>query len=205
MPVPLFQSVVSWLTATMIAAAPLSRFSPGRVNQSAVESAEDATARYGDLAEAVARVAYDPDEPPLFAGPHGRAKTALLLLSVAYHESGFRRDVGTGELRGDHGRSCSYFQFNIGTGTNLAGHTCDDLLASHEVAARDALKLVRVAMRTCIRLSVPNRLSMYVSGRCVPHRQAKARYTTAMRWFSIASVPGHDEMVMRSRPEPFLD
>ena len=32
-------------------------------------------------------VAYDESEPPLFDGEDGRYKTALLLLSIAYHES----------------------------------------------------------------------------------------------------------------------
>jgi len=32
-------------------------------------------------------IAYDPAEDPLFEGEDGRLKTALLLLSIAYHES----------------------------------------------------------------------------------------------------------------------
>src|SRR5207248_3830086 len=44
----------------------------------------------GLLADAVVHaraVAYDDDEAPLFAGDEGRFKTALLLISIAHHES----------------------------------------------------------------------------------------------------------------------
>ena len=48
-----------------------------------------ATVRY-EVASAATEVAYDPAEPPLFRGPHGRARTALRLATIDAHESGLQ-------------------------------------------------------------------------------------------------------------------
>lgn len=183
---PVLKPVVSWLFATMLSAVPPERLSYGRTYAEAVETIDQAKTRYEEFAAVVALVAYDPAEKPLFDGPDGRAKTAALMLSVAYYESGFRRDVATGRgkhARGDHGRSCTPWQFNIGSGRNQAGHTCDELLADQELAARDALQVLRSALRGCTGLPVEERMSMYLTGRCEPGvSAARNRWATAMRW-----------------------
>lgn len=66
------------------------------------ESEDDARARYGVIAEAVADEALDDK------------RLALFLLTVARHESSFVRKVHSGKVRGDKGKSWSLFQFNVG-------------------------------------------------------------------------------------------
>lgn len=179
--------VVAWLLSVMLAAAPPDRLTRGRTAPEAVETVEQATARYEEFARTVALVAYDPAESPLFGGADGRSRTAAVMLSVAFHESGFRRDVSLGvgsRARGDHGRSCTAWQFNIGSGKNISGHTCDELLADPEQAARDALRVLRVSMKSCAGLPVEERLSMYTAGRCEPGQIAsRSRFRMAVRWF----------------------
>src|SRR4029078_3303873 len=53
----------------------------------------DAQLRYESIAEDISWVAMDEKEPPLFKGPAAREATAVLLSAVAWHESGFRKDV----------------------------------------------------------------------------------------------------------------
>lgn len=199
---PLLKPVVSWLFTTMLAAVPPERLSYGRTYAEAVETVDQTKARYEEFASVVARVAYDPAEKPLFDGPDGRAKTAAVMLSVAFYESGFRRDVATGKgkhARGDHGRSCTPWQFNIGTGKNAYGHTCDELLADQDQAARDALQVLRSAMRGCTGLPVEERLSMYLTGRCEGGVvAARSRWSTAVRWLGRRTETWHDDHLAES-------
>jgi hypothetical protein len=61
--------------------------------------------RYESIAQDLVSVVYDEHEQPVFTGDGGRAKTALLMASIASFESGFRADVDDGRTTGDHGRS----------------------------------------------------------------------------------------------------
>src|SRR6266567_3614595 len=98
-------AILAWALALMISWTP-----PGKSRLAdAVESPEDGKARYAEIARAAAKVAYDPATKPLFAGPKGRAATLALMLSVAWHESGFRKDVDLGvgkHARGSGTDSC---------------------------------------------------------------------------------------------------
>lgn len=203
---PLLKPVVSWLFGTMLAAVPPERLSYGRTYAEAVESADQTKARYEEFASVVARVAYDPAEKPVFSGPDGRARTAALMLSVAFFESGFRRDVALGQgkhARGDNGRSCTPWQFNIGAGKNMYGHTCEELLRDPEQAARDALGVLRSAMYVCADLPVEERLSLYTTGRCEPGQPgAKARFATASRWLRRRTEVWSDHDVATSIEKP---
>lgn len=115
---PLLQPIVLWLFGLMIVAAPPNRpqFEPA-----AIESVAQAQERYQGIAQAVAQVAFDPSETPIPGT--SRSYTAALLLSIAYHESSFRRDVdlGIGRMKlaksgwNDFGRSWCMMQVNLGT------------------------------------------------------------------------------------------
>jgi len=91
---------------------------PGRsFIKDAIETSEEGEARYEQIADAAISVAYDPDEKPIFGGKYGRAKTLALILSIAYFESGYRKDVdlNLGPLaRGDKGESWCMMQFRLG-------------------------------------------------------------------------------------------
>ena len=58
----------------------------------AQEQVEQTIARYHQIAEAIATVAYDPDEEPVAT----RRFTAAMLAAISFHESRWRRDVDLG-------------------------------------------------------------------------------------------------------------
>src|SRR4029077_20129005 len=62
--------------------------------------------RYEGIARDIVAVSFDPEEAPLFAGPRGRARTALFIDAVASFESFYREDVDQGKKRGDLGEVC---------------------------------------------------------------------------------------------------
>ncbi|HED37378.1 MAG TPA: hypothetical protein ENI76_03920, partial [Ignavibacteria bacterium] len=100
---------------------------PGRSYvKDAKETSEDGKIRYGEISNAMISVAYDPSEHPLFIGKYGRAKTLALLASIAWFESGYRRDVdlGLGKLsRGDSGKSWCMMQIMLGRPDPVTGMT----------------------------------------------------------------------------------
>ena len=192
-------AIVGWLTSIMLAASPPEkRVSACGSDPEAFLAAE--RARYGELAEAVAEAAYDPALSSLYRGSHGRANTAVMMLSVAWHESGFRRDVDLGEgsrSRGDNGASCTIWQFNLGTkGRTRDGWTCSDLYADRTKAARSALGVLRSSMSMCGSLAPEFRLSAYTAGRCEDgQEQSRSRVLTARKWLASYAPPLSDAEV----------
>lgn len=157
-------------------------------------------ARYEDFAASVAQVAYDPTVTPLYSGPQGRAKTAVVLLTLAWYESGFRKDVDTGvgpRSRGDGGRSCTAWQFNIGNGRTREGHTCQEMYADRTLAVRSALATIRTSMSMCRSLAPEYRWSAYTAGHCEDgQEQSKSRVNTARRWLEKYAPPMNDAKAM---------
>lgn len=106
--------ILEWTTRRMISWSP-----PGRsFIPEAKETPEEGRARYALIARAMVDVVYDPDEAPAFPGKRGRARTLAMMLSIAWHESGFRKDVDLGEgklSRGDSGRSWCLIQAQLGS------------------------------------------------------------------------------------------
>ena len=101
----------------------------------------------------------------------GRAKTALLLASIAGFESSYRADVDDGRKRGKAGDAC-IMQIIVPRGKLLhlvgteyewsheEGWTTDDLIADRTKCVRAALHLVRESLKIC------RNLSLYTIGRC---------------------------------------
>src|SRR5690606_31670408 len=87
------ETLSAWLLSIMLTAAP-----PGksRYPEEARETAEQGKARYAAIAKAIAEVSLDEQEKPLFSGADGRLETALIMLTVSYHESHWRRHVDLG-------------------------------------------------------------------------------------------------------------
>lgn len=194
-------AIVSWLSGIMTQVVPPSRagnLAPASEREALVQAERE---RYEDFASDVALVAYDPEEKPLFAGPNGRARTAVMLLSTALYESGFRRDVDLGigpRARGDGGRSCTAWQFNLGDkGKTREGWTCAEMYADRTLAVRAALTHLRSAMGACRHLPVEDRLSMYTHGMCVAgDEHARKRYGTFASWTSRFPAPMADQAAM---------
>jgi hypothetical protein len=143
--------IIHWLVAAMFA------WTPAR---------EVDRARYTEIASDLATVVYDPEEAPLFPGADGRARTALLLASIAAHESTFRVDVENGKARGDGGSSWCFMQLNIGSGKTPEGWSGPDLTADRKTCFRAGLHVARESFRMCKGFPTNERLSAYASGQC---------------------------------------
>lgn len=109
-------ALVTYLIATMISWAPLT---PARLHG---ETPEHARARYAAHAQAIASVALDAQEPPLSGG---RARTAVVLASIAFWESGFDELVDEGHCTPhtcDNGLAWSVYQIHDEGGITLDGN-----------------------------------------------------------------------------------
>jgi hypothetical protein len=156
--------IITWLVAAMFAWTP---------------AKEIDRARYTEIASDIASVAYDPAEPPLFSGADGRAKTALLLASIAAHESTFRVDVEDGRARGDGGTSWCFMQLHIGSGKTVEGWTGAEVTADRTLCFRAGLHIARESFRMCIAEPVSEKLSAYASGRCGRSAESRQMVTRA--------------------------
>lgn len=182
----------AYLLAAMLAWAPPDR--RGVTYPDARETVEEARERYAEIAEAVAVVALDPDEDVIVGGRGARERTALLTLSVAFFESGFRRDVDLNlgrYARGDSGRSWSLWQLRLdrrGVDTTIEGWTGPELIADRTKAVRAGLHALRRAVRTC-KGSLADRIAIYRYGRCTEaDENARNRVGLAERWAAMHPV-----------------
>lgn len=89
-----------------------------------------------------------------------------LLLSIAWHESGMRWDVGQCDVTGDRGRALGFWQTHTRDRS-----VCEDF----RYAARVALRRVRASLAACSHLPMAERLAVYTSGSCDRGREASRR------------------------------
>ncbi len=196
---------------------------PGRSSyQNARETPEAGLARYHAIARDVIAVTYDPSEAPLFPGPYGRAKTAATILSMSDFESGYRKDVDTGEgedARGDGGKSWCLMQIQLGvavhgrtairiktdgpyfawTTNRSEGWGGEDLVRDRQSCFRAALHIIRQSFAVCSSLPLNEKLSMYASGNCTDGRTAsRIRMDQAIRWLAQVAPPLNDKQTLDS-------
>lgn len=204
-------SVTAWLVSAMLAWSPTGR---SHIEE-ARETEEEGKARYGQIATALVKVAYDPANTPIFSGDKGRARTAMLMLSTAYFESGFRKDVdlGTGKLgRGDFGKSHCMMQINIGRNRKntaflleLIGKawTPDDLVEDRTKCFFAGYKILYKSFQSCRKLPIELRLAAYASGKCEEgHAESTLRVTKAQRRFGSHKPPYKDVEVLKELAVP---
>jgi hypothetical protein len=184
-------SIVAWALAIMLAWVP-----PGRsAIKDAIETSEAGAARYAQIARDAARVAFDPAEQPLVKGPRARSQSLAVLLSVAYHESGFRRDVdlGLGPLARGSGTDSCLMQIRVGKGTTPEGWSHADLVADRTKCFRAGLRLLRRSIGACRHLPPLDWLSAYARGQCtVDEPTSHALIGPALR---VRSAPLDDAQV----------
>jgi len=172
--------IIAWGLAFMLSWAP-----PGRSKiKDAIETEEQGKQRYAEIVRAAAHVAYDPQITPLFKGPRGRATTMALLLSVAWHESGFRRDVdlGVGSLARGSGTDSCLLQIRVGSGRTQEGWAHKDLVTDREKCFRAGLALMRRSFGSCHRLDQRDWLGVYTRGSCIEQEPySRNRMTLALR------------------------
>jgi hypothetical protein len=159
--------IVTWLVAAMFAWTP---------------AKEADRARYTEIANDIAAVVYDPQEQPLFSGDDARAKTALVLASIAAHESVFRADVEDGRARGDGGTSWCFMQLHIGSGKTVEGWTGKDVTSDRRLCFRAGLHVAKESFRMCNGSPANEMLSAYASGQCGRSVESRAMMSRAIAY-----------------------
>lgn len=185
-------TLIAWLTSAMLA------WTLPHDQHAAHE------ARYARIAEDALRVAYDPEEPPLFKGDQARARTATLLIAWASYESNFRETVERGEERGDGGIAWCLMQIHPEVGISLdahAGYHWDraglhgqDLVRDRAMCFRVALHMLRDSSRACTHLAGADRFSVYATGSCTENERAShRRFERALAWTRLHPIPTTDD------------
>ncbi len=201
-------AATAWLVATMAAFAPTERASVERGMPGWTETKAQREERYVAIAKAIVEVASDPDEKPVFGGATGRARTAALLAAIAWHESGFARDVDIGPCyrgrandgaRCDHGRAACIMQIHTREGQTLEGYSKEELFADRVKCVRAGLHLVQKSFAACKGNPPKHRLAAFASGRCSAGQSGSEmllalgeRFATRIKGPRIAARPPSD-------------
>lgn len=212
--------VHKWIVDRMLKWSP-----PGRsLFKDAVETKEEGAARYAEIASAAITVAYDPSEDPFVTGPTGRAQSLAILLSLAWFESGFRKDVDLGRgpvARGDKGRSWCMVQVLLGNPdkdgktsrrvvltkdggasivtdkTKSVGWGGEDLVADRTKCFRVGYRFLRKSFRACPGQAFDDRISVYGAGACLKNWEpSQVRIRHAKRWLALSGPPERDQDVI---------
>ena len=145
-----------------------------------VERREVTVARYADIAETIANVTVE--EEPVFGGEldAARARTALLLASIASYESHFAARVD--DCRVSLGGALGLWQT-----VAPRAKVCSDRAS----AARVALSMVRQSFDVCAGYEELDRLGFYTDGACGRDRgRSRWRVGRAIRFWRAS--PPHD-------------
>lgn len=131
-------------------------------------------ARYFSIAMAIAEVALDPNQEPLFQGDGGRVRTALVLASIASHESKFVSAVVNCRKAGDNGLAWGPYQTHSGK-----IRTCKNL----KDATAIALGMARHSMESCKKMPLLEQLSVYTNGHCTRSSFSRSRMGRGLKWY----------------------
>lgn len=159
--------------------------------------------RYESIARDFASVALDGAEEPAFTGEFGRAKTALLMASIASWESGYRADVDDGRTTGDHGQSYCIMQVRV-IGKTREGWSGKDLVSDRQKCVRVALRHIRESFRWCSALAQEDRLAGYTVGSCKDNERFSRDRVGRAKWywnktpFTTAAEPKRDPWPMEA-------
>lgn len=190
--------IVAWLCAALTHWTPMPQ---GKLLDAVVEERLV-------VARALVDVAYDPAEPPLsmFHGSDARARTALLLGSIAAHESGLLPRLADGKClptECDSGRSTGLMQVQLGEhGLSLipgGGYRrCDADTVSCLIAA-DLVGNVPAQIRVALHILRSDGLKSYTGeASSVDAPSARRREVAADLWAMRHPVPANDAEVARS-------
>jgi hypothetical protein len=153
------------------------------------ERREITVQRYEAIAQTIAKVAAD--EPPVFDGDEdsARARTALLLASIASYESHYAARV----------EDCRVANAGaLGLWQTVAPRS--KVCSGREAAARLALGMVRQSFEQCKKHEELDRLAFYTDGFCKRDwGRSRFRVGRALRWWRAspperASVPSEAEV-----------
>ncbi len=201
--------IVAWMMSVMMFWSPPDR--PHFIPE-AKETKEEAVTRYEEIAKALFDVTYDPDIEPIMGGKYGRAQTSILILSLAFMESGYRRDVDLGigkEARGDNGKSHCMLQILTGkdlNNTTLLQNAIGkkwsglDLTNDRRKCFYAGYRMALASFKRCRHLPFKQRLAQYATGSCnAGLLLSEARVNPALKWYSTHVAPLADEVVLAER------
>lgn len=136
-------------------------------------------ARYKSIAQDVEGVVEE--VKPLFGGPKGKLRTALLVLSIASYESGeFREDVDNTDGTGDHGNAHCIMQIEYPL---RDGETMKD----RKDCIRIGIERARESMKACPNSRLEDKLSVYARGKCDDEwgsRNSRMKMKRAMKFLT---------------------
>jgi hypothetical protein len=129
---------------------------------------------------------------PLFGGRRGKDATALLMLGIAFHESGFLPDVETCERRGDGGHAYGLPQLHA---EHFGEYSQEDFCASRVAQWERQADLLRRVKAWCksIDPDLEDRgplywLGAYNSGKCAPSVAGTSSYANFRRMAMTAGI-----------------
>lgn len=211
---------IAWMVAFITSYAPVGR--PQFIPE-AKETKDETEIRYNSIATDIATVVMEED--PLFKGPHGRIKTATVMLSIMYHESGFRKDVDLGKgalAKGDGGRSVCMMQLNIGGGRTFdwnkvqkrfaldkdppieveKGWDAKEIAADRKKCIRAGYRIMKHSFTLTASLPVTEWLRVYASGNAEGgSRESKNRMGLALKYFT-EHTPDFNDADLFLAPKP---
>lgn len=158
----------------------------------AIETKAEKQQRFYDITKDIMEVVYEENEPAIWSyqGDMRREASLFTLLSIAYFESGFRKDIdyGIGKMsRGDNGSSYCLMQIHLGNGKTKEGWTGEDLVNDRKKCLRTGYRMVKSSFGSCSNLPLDERLTMYASGKCgIGLPESRARIGLAKHWFTRA-------------------
>lgn len=157
-----------------------------------------------EIAEDVTTVVETEDAHILFEGPAARQATALLLVAIAAHESGFSHEIDRCEKRGDGGRSRSMWQL-IGS-VHLEGHSFEEVCENRRLAARLALHALAESRERDPFATTQRLLNAYAGGSWLHETRASrgicSMWQTRAARFGLVGAYCHKRAPIRLRDEP---
>jgi hypothetical protein len=180
--------LISYIMAAMLFLSPLH-------NSMTHENPMKRLRRYESIASDIADVVES--EPPIFSGPYARPQTALMLASMAYHESGYDEKVDAGIVRGTRGEVCI-----LQVMPNMKGTAYDysvSYLKDRKNCIRAALAMARGS--NC-QGGIWNRMRGYTAGTCSKRSDPAAERRVAAA--AAGEVRGYVSFMYRHPPRLYF-
>ena len=156
-----------WILSVLFSIAP----SQSSYHENDIEFRERYENISKDMADAII------ETKPIFNDENSNIKTAALLTSIAFYESGFRKDIDYGNIRGDHGNSWCLMQINVYNQHVRVGNkeikswTGKDLVLDRKKCFIAAIESIRESMNYCSKLKAPSYISGYTTGKCIKNEK----------------------------------
>ena len=163
-------TLATWILTVLLSIAP-----PHKNSKYSKESEADMKERYISIAKDMSIAIQN--SKPLFQGKDVELRTAALLTSIAFYESGFKKEVDDGRSRGDDGRSWCLMQINIGNNHVRVGDdtmrswTGKDLVKDRQKCLAVGLEMIRLSLNQCSKFKGGSALSAYTTGKCIANEK----------------------------------